>query len=245
MDLRHIALGNRSLEEWEYVMGAASRMGDIGARIQFLSAHFLGTDYVESTLIGTSRTREVFVVDFQRVDCMTFIEYVAAMSRSSSFPEFLGNLKRVRYKSGIVDFYARNHFFSDWRDNNNDYIEDVTEGIGGMGTVRVLKKMNEKEDGTAFIEGIQPVDREISFIPSAAINGSVIDGLKAGDYIGIYSREPGLDVFHTGLFVRYEGVAYFRHAASKPEHRKVIDQHFREYVAGNPGIVIFRSTLQQ
>ena len=124
MDLRHIALGNRSLEEWEHVMGAASRMGDIGARIQFLSAHFLGTDYVESTLIGTSRTREVFVVDFQRVDCMTFIEYVAAMSRSSSFPEFLGNLKRVRYKSGIVDFYELSFMAGEWLEAGGDLETD-------------------------------------------------------------------------------------------------------------------------
>ena len=220
-------------------------MEDAGARIQFLSDHFLGTGYSGSTLIGDSNTREVFVVNLQRVDCMTFIEYIEAMRLSSSFSEFLAHLKKVRYKSGIIDFYARNHFFTDWKENNADYVEDITDRVGGKRTVCVRKKLNEKEDGTSFLQGIQPVIRDISYIPSEAVDREVIDKFKAGDYIGIFSHVNGLDVSHAGFIIRHDGIEYFRHASSQPEYRKVVDQDFREYVAGKPGIVVFRPKVQQ
>jgi N-acetylmuramoyl-L-alanine amidase-like len=245
MDQQQIILGYHSPEELEHIMKTASDMDDAGEGIQFLSGQFLGTGYAETSLIGDPNTREILVINLQGVDCMTFIEYMEAMRLSLSFPEFIANLKRVRYKSGVVDYYARNHFFTDWKELNTDFIEDVTERVAAKGTKKMLKKLNEKDDGALFLRGIQPVLREISYIPSKDIDQEVIDNLRAGDYIGIFSDLQGLDVSHTGIIVRHNDIVYFRHASSQAQYRQVTDQAFKEYIVRKPGIVVFRPKKQK
>jgi len=244
MNQQQIILGNHTPAELEHIMQTASNIGDAGERIQFLSGQFLGTGYAESTLIGNSEMQEILVINFQGVDCMTFIEYIEAMRLSLSFPEFIANLKRVRYKSGAVDYYARKHFFTDWKESSQDVIEDITERIAGNRTVRVHKKLNQKDDGTFFLKEIEPVLREISYVPSEEIDQEIIDNLRGGDYIGLFSDLPGLDVSHTGIIVRYEYVVYFRHASSQPQYRRVIDEDFKEYITGKTGIVVFRPKIR-
>jgi len=244
MDQEQIILGDHTQEELEHLLYESSNIGDPGERIQFLSGHFLGTGYAESTLTGDKNTPECFVINLHRVDCMTFIEYIEAMRLSASFPEFTMNVKKVRYKSGVVDFYARNHFFTDWKEFNADLIEDITERIGGIRAIRIQKKLNEKEDGTCFLTGIQPVARTISYIPSETIDNEIITQLRSGDYIGIFSHVQGLDVSHAGIIVRHEDTMYFRHASSQHEYRRVIDQDFRGYIASKPGIIAFRPKIQ-
>jgi hypothetical protein len=245
MNREQILLGGHTVKELERLLRTASHIGNDGERIQFLSGHLLGTGYADSTLVGNHKTREIFVINLEQIDCMTFVEYIEAMRVSSSFPEFIGNMKKVRYKSGVVDFHARNHFFTDWKEFNANLIEDVTERVGGRGTVHIHKRLNEKEDGTCFLPAIQPVIREIIYMPSESVDSEVINNLMTGDYIGIFSHLQGLDVSHAGIMVRQEGFAYFRHASSHPEQMRVIDQDFRDYIAGTPGIVVFRPKKQQ
>jgi hypothetical protein len=245
MNRVQILLGGHTAEELERILRTASNTGIAGERIQLLSSHFLGTGYAESTLIGDYKTPEIFVINLERVDCMTFVEYIEAMRLSSSFPEFIANLKKVRYKSGVVDFHARNHFFTDWKEFNSDLIEDVTERIGGTKTVRIQKNLNRMEDGTAFLRGIQAEIREISYIPPDSIDSEVIANLEVGDYIGIFSHLQGLDVSHVGIIVRHDDGVYFRHASSQPEFRLVVDQDFRDYISSKPGIIVFRPKMQK
>lgn len=240
MHREQIRTGSRTIEEWEYVLRAASGIADAGERIHFLSGQFLGTPYAESTLVGGPETAETFVINLERVDCMTFLEYVEAMRLSASFNDFIHNLKRVRYKSGVVDYPARNHFFSDWKESNADLIEDVTERVGGSRTVGALKRLNVKKDGSPFLSGIPPLIREIRHIPAVSIDSEVIKNLGSGCYVGIFADLEWLDVTHTGIAVRKDNILSFRHASSQPEYRQVVDQDFREYIAGKPGIVVFR-----
>lgn len=237
-----IILGVHTRDELTNILRIGALIGDPGARIQFLSGYFLGTSYSESTLKGDSRTPEILVINLQSVDCMTFIEYIEAMRLSLSFPEFISNLKKVRYRSGIVDYHARKHFFTDWKEFHSDVIEDVTESIGGKMAVRVHKKLNEKEDGKVFLEGIEPLERLVTYIPSKSINSRILEAIRPGDYVGIYSPLQGLDVSHTGIIVGRNEVLYFRHASSQTAHRRVVDQEFVNYVSSTPGIVVFRPT---
>jgi len=84
------------------------------------------------------------------------------------------------------------------------------------------------------------LQRVITFIPGKAIDGDVIRRLRSGDYIGIYSREKGLDVSHVGIMIKKNRASYFRHASSLQSQRKVIDQDFTAYAARKPGIVVLR-----
>jgi len=235
-----IRLGKFSQDEIDALIFSCRSIQDISDRIDSLSQRLLGTPYRESTLIGDTVIPEVLVVNLEGVDCFTFIDYIEAMRLSGSFSGFMDNLKKIRYKSGTVSFENRNHFFSDWKEFNPGFVRDITEEVGGLKAKKLLKILNRKEDGSYFIPGITPVEREISYIPSPAIAGPVLGKIMTGDYIGIYSHAAGLDVSHVGIFIREGEKSYLRHASSRPEFRKVIDQDFHEYIRNKPGIIIFR-----
>lgn len=236
-----ILLGKWTSEKLDALLHESSKMNDIGSRIDSLSKHFLGTPYQESTLIGDINTPEVFVINLGGVDCFTLLDYIESMRLSAAFQEFKENVKKVRYQRGAVSFEKRNHFFTDWREFNSTRIDDVTERIGAETVMRVKKLLNKKEDGTCFLPGIQPKERFIHYIPVNAIDNGIIDRLKIGDYIGIYATEKGLDVSHVGIFIQEGEKIYLRHASSLEEHRKVVDQNFKDYIAEKRGIIVLRS----
>lgn len=240
MEETSILLGKWTRGSLEDIMRKSSSYVTPGKRIRYISSLFKGTPYKESTLAGDFCLREVFVINLHEVDCLTFIEHVEAMRLSASFHKFQKNLKKIRYRSGKIAFAARKHFFTDWCEFNKDYVYDATEFVGGHKTMFEHKLLNLKADGTAFIYGIQPYGREIAYIPSSSLSARIIDNLKTGDYIGIYSDTPGLDVTHVGILIKYGGKTFLRHASSQKEHRKVIDQDFKTYIAPKPGIIVLR-----
>ena len=205
-----------------------------------ISREFLGIPYQGFTLVGDGNADEVFVIDLEGVDCFTFIDYMEAMRMSGSYDEFRTNLARVRYRSGVVDYGERNHFFSDWVASASPSVRDVTDEVGGTASRRETRVLNAKEDGTFFLPGIDAKAREIQCIPASFIDDSVEGRLETGDYVGIYTLTAGLDVSHVGIFVRKGEGTFLRHASSLEEIRKVVDQDFRSYVASKPGIVVFR-----
>lgn len=235
-----IFLGRWTIEELGHIIRQSSLIEGAGERIEFFSRQFLGVPYKESTLIGDIDTREVFVINLEGVDCFTLIEYVEAMRRSCSFPEFTGNLKKVRYREGKVSFGSRNHFFTDWAPGASEFIEDITLRIGGPKTIRVHKRLNLRVDGTPILRGIPHKDREIQYIPADAVDETVLERLKTGDYAGVYSDEEDLDVSHVGIVIKTGDGVYLRHASSRPDQRKVIDEEFKSYIAKKPGLVILR-----
>ena len=232
--------GKWTVEELDYIIHEACSIRDVGERIYFLSRQFLAVTYKDSTLIGDINTSEVFVVNLEEVDCFTFVEYVEAMRLSDSFSEFINNLKKIRYCAGVVSFEKRNHFFTDWMEYHSGFVEEVTEMIGGAKTLRVRKKLNLKKDGTYFIPGIGHKDREIKYIQANTIDSLIMDKLKTGDYIGIYSEEDGLDVSHVGIIIKIGNRIYLRHASSSASNRKVIDEEFKGYIDKKPGIIVLR-----
>ena len=240
MDKEHIVPGRFSPDVLDGILAEAFVIADAGQRIAFLSNTFLGLEYQESTLIGSEHAPEVFVINLQGVDCLTFIEYIEAMRLSKSFSEFQTNLRKVRYESGVVSFSKRNHFFTDWIENNKDFIRDVTGEIAADATKRVRKILNVRGDGTFLLPGIQPVEREIGYVPAENIDDAVFHAMKTGDYIGIYSTVHGLDVSHVGIVIRDGESIFLRHASSQKKYRKVIDQDLKEYILNKPGIIVLR-----
>ena len=240
MYARHIELGKFGEDRLDRIIRKGSEIMDIANRIDFLSTQFLDTDYAESTLVGDKDTPEVFVINLRGVDCLTFVEYIEAMRLSNSFYAFESNLRKVRYKYGIVEFANRNHFFTDWIEHNDEFVDDITKDIGGQDALKVQKTLNEKEDGSFFLAGIQPGPREIIYIPSDSIDDSVSGNLRTGDYAGIYSPLKGLDVSHTGIIIKKDNSLFLRHASSLREYRKVVDQDFKYYMTGKPGMIILR-----
>ncbi len=224
--------------EIDTLIKEAAAIDNIGERISFLSGFFLEVDYDMATLSGSIDSPEELVVDLQGLDCFTFIDYVEAMRMSSSFDQFIENLKKVRYREGQVSFNGRNHFFTDWINNNSNYVADATEAVGGVFTQHSLKKINCKYDGRGFVDGIGTVEREVWYIPYDAVDDNVVSNLVTGDYAGIFTHIDGLDVTHVGIIIKENGEAVFRHASSVKG--RVVDEGFAGYLSGKPGIVVLR-----
>lgn len=232
-------LGKWTKEKLDILLQESSSIHDTGKRIDFLSAKFLGAQYSEATLIGHANTPEVFVINIEGVDCFTFIDYIEAMRRSGSFSEFSENLRKIRYRSGDVTYENRNHFFTDWREYNSDLIDDITERVGRGKSKQVKKILNKKNDRACFIPAIPFRERQVVYIPAEKVDDAAMRNLKTGDYIGIYSEKPGLDVSHIGIVIKDAADVFFRHASTKS--MKVVDEDFRKYLSGKPGIIVLRA----
>ncbi|MBF6453834.1 DUF1460 domain-containing protein [Nocardia cyriacigeorgica] len=210
-----------------------------GELIEVLSRQFLGTPYGANMLIGSATEPEQLVVDLRRVDCFTYLDYVEALSRSTTREEFIANLIDTRYTGGRVEFTQRKHFFTDWAHTERIAATDITATLPAP-TFTVTKHLNAKADGSNYLPGLPVVDREISYIPSTAVDDNAIAHLRTGDYIGAYADQPGLDVTHVGIFVTTPNGPVFRNASSLPADNKVVDTPFRDYVASTPGILVLR-----
>jgi hypothetical protein len=149
-------------------------------------------------------------------------------------------LKKIRYQSGVVDYQRRNHFFTDWIEFNSNLVTDVTKQIDPANTRKVTKTLNDVVLNKQLLPGLAPRKREISFIPGEAVNEDVVRGLKTGDYVGIYSHRPDLDVSHVGIIIRDGNKLLFRHASSQSQRRKVADEDFMKYISNKPGIIVLR-----
>ena len=134
------------------------------------------------------------MINLSGIDCFTYLDYVEAMTLSRSFAEFRENLRNIRYRSGILSFENRNHFFTDWREFNADIVEDVTAYLAGERGIQIEKTLNSNEDGTNILCGIKPVKRQMTYIPSRMLDDELMGKLKTGDFVGIFSEDQGLDV---------------------------------------------------
>ncbi|HUJ68127.1 MAG TPA: N-acetylmuramoyl-L-alanine amidase-like domain-containing protein, partial [Syntrophorhabdales bacterium] len=204
--------------------------------ISFISGVFLGIPYGESTLLGGKDVAEALVIDLESMDCFTFIDYVEAMRLSSSFGDFRGHLRKVRYRGAMVTYGTRRHFFTDWRPTRR--VRDVTREVGGKKVGSAVKTLNRKADGSPVLTGIPEKERRIIFVPTSLVDRGVLGSLRTGDYVGIYTEAEGLDVSHVGIIIRDGRRLLFRHASSVK--RKVLDQDFLPYINGKPGIVVLR-----
>lgn len=235
-----IILGSWTEKGLNTIMKQSSIMQDAGQRIEFISGKFLNTKYEESTLVGDINHPEELVIDLEGMDCFTYIDYVEAMQLSDSYPMFVQNVQRIRYQSGDIDFRKRNHFFTDWAVYNSDKIVDVTNEVGGERARAVKKLLNRKEDGTPYLPGIPAEERIVNYIPSESIDEMLIKRMKTGDYIGIYTDKDGLDVSHTGILIRKGDKVFLRHASSRKDNRRVVDEELLTYMSDKPGLVVLR-----
>ena len=84
--------------------------------------NFLKTPYVAHTL--EVNEEEKLVVNFDEVDCTTFVEYVLALSLSPvkngaiDKTDYARVLQKIRYRDGRINGYtSRLHYIADWINN--------------------------------------------------------------------------------------------------------------------------------
>ncbi len=233
-----LRLGSWTVDHLDSLLRESRRHDTAGRRIDLLSRALLGTPYGSDTLSRPDEP-EAFIVDLGRVDCFTFLDYVEALGRSAWFNEFLENLRSLRYRDNTVSYTCRRHFFTDWLDDENRFIAGPRAIPDNDLWTPVEKRLNEGPGGRPWVPGISPADRIIHRIPPDRLD-AVLPRLATGDYIGIFSETPGLDVSHTGIYITGDTKPVFRHASSKEGVMRVVDEPFIPYVRETPGIVLIR-----
>ena len=199
--------------------------------ISKLTQKFLDTSYVSNTLsnIEINTSKENLIINFEALDCFTFIDTIEALKNSKDLESFKNKLINTRYKNGDISYLKRNHFFSDWLTNNN--MKDITCSLGKCNKEKKLLNKNYK-----YLKKIEMVQRDIYYIAPEDIN---LSKLQTGDYVGIYTKLSDLDVTHTAIIIRKDNLVYLRHASSKK--KKVIDSLLLEYIKNKSGIIVYRS----
>lgn len=208
-------------------------------KVSQISARFLGTPYLNNRLYGSDDIQEELVVDFRGLDCFTYLDYVTTLQMSHSQDEFFKNIIKIRYINSDVSFYNRKHFFTDWAHRESKIAEDITAQLSQY-VVTNCKSLNKKSNEKQYINGIPIVMRLITYIPSSAVDDSLVSKLQSGDLIGIYTPLDGLDVSHVGFFIMTEKGPVFRHASSSKKNQSVVDSPFISYLSKSPGIIVLR-----
>lgn len=225
---------------WQLRHAEAKNIVEPGEQVAFLSEGFLGLPYVDSPLVGSATQSERLINDLTRIDCFTLLDFVETLRRAPDLMEFDQHLLKVRYRNGKLSYPNRHHFFSAWGEANRPQLRDVTLEIAGTQAGTLGKTLNRKQNGEPWLQGLPEQKVTLRFLPTQGLNGTTQGLLQTGDYLGIVTSTAGLDVSHTGILIRKNGTLFLRHASSRPETRKVLDEPLLPYLQGKLGLLVFR-----
>ena len=232
---------------------------DLGKTMVSVGKTFLKTPYVAKTLeIGEVET---LVINFQGLDCTTFVENVLAFTlllqhEKTDFDSFAKVLETIRYKNGKLDGYAsRLHYFSEWIANNQQkgVLADITAEIGGKEITKEIDFMSTHRDLYPFLAddvNFEKIKASENFLNNEAICYLPQDQIEAnehlihsGDIIALTTSIEGLDITHTGIASREkDGRIHLLHASSSGEvtisELPLVD--YLKKVDKNTGIMVAR-----
>jgi len=184
-------------------------------------------------LVKNEKVNDLAPIVPEKFDCMTFVETVAALSRSDSPKELIGRLMEIRYREGQPSFQSRNHFVeSDWIPNNQKahVVADVTADLAAAGQVQVQlaaksfrrdQWVNEQMRKQGIGRAISSVSNQVTEarIPYLSLEdlkkmmGQIPSGLVINFVRENSPRHPVL-VSHQGLLIRgLDGQLMLRHAS--------------------------------
>lgn len=255
-----------SLESREKVESALEKLTELDSksmtpneRIEEIGQWFMRTPYVEKTLEIPGP--EQVVIDFQGVDCTTFLESVVSLALIEeagdlSFEAFEKELENLRYRGGKnTGYISRLHYFSDWIYSNQKkgIVTDMTQKIGGVPyenhptfmteNPQFYPQLNQKEN----VEQLQNIEagirtRSYYFIPKAQIS-QVENQIQSGDLIAITTSMDNLDMVHVGFAFEKNGRIHLMHASSKNKEVEISELPLHDYLATNrsqSGIMVVR-----
>ena len=87
--MKHAQPRGLSRRRVEQLLSKTKANRSAGSRIDILSRKFLGKTYKPYPLIGSVDTPEVFTASLNGFDCVTYVETILALSRSSTVADFV------------------------------------------------------------------------------------------------------------------------------------------------------------
>ncbi|WP_299430726.1 N-acetylmuramoyl-L-alanine amidase-like domain-containing protein [uncultured Maribacter sp.] len=233
---------------------------EFGKTITAVGKTFLGTPYVPKTL--EIDEKEPLVINFQGLDCTTYVENVLAFSlllknEKTDFISFTKTLENIRYKDGKRNGYAsRLHYFSEWIANNEEkgLVKNITSEIGGIEINKTINFMSTHRKLYPFLKdndtNYNKIKASEEFLNNEAICILEQDQIKAnehliksGDIIALTTAIKGLDITHTGIAIlEKDGRIHLLHASSSGEV-KISKEPLIDYlkkIKNNTGIMVCR-----
>ena len=171
------------------------------------------------------------LINTLEVDCVTYIESVMALALSKKSVDILGELQKVRYLNGQIDYHRRRHFFvEDWVYGNPEMInlksfENDTIGIRISNRTKFYgyKKIKiEVENPKTPLKYLQ-LDSAVKKFKKPWDGKPQILGF------GLIGKLDWLWVTHTGFLILEPGkMPIMRHASL--QKNKVVDMDFSLYL---------------
>lgn len=227
----------------------------LSKRVKKTALLFLQTPYVANTL--ENRDGEFLTLNLHQFDCTTFVENVAALSRTpSTLSQFQKNLQQIRYRDGQIKGYAsRLHYFTDWIWDNEQkgLLKNVTQSLGGVERPVSFHFMSSHPNSypalsdSHALQAIKDAEKRLNelkhfFIPQEKI-ASIESEVQNGDIIAITTNIDGLDVVHTGFAIQKNGRLHLLHASSKAGEVLVSSEPLASMLLANKvqtGIIVAR-----
>jgi hypothetical protein len=177
-------------------------------------------------------------------NCTTYVETVAALSRSAAEYEFYNNVLQIRYKDAKPTFFTRNHFPSiDWIPNNQTagILTDITHEVAVQAGIHSGVETKVIDHGKWFQKLVRtgkvsrsiasqpdekwsaPVEAKVSYIPVADMLKTV-DSIPSGSVLNIVRRNnprQPVVITHQGFLIKEGGKAFFRHSTPNGSIRSV------------------------
>ena len=214
----------------------------------FFGRQFKGVPYVAKTL--EKNANEKLIVNLHQLDCTTYVENVLALylcikNQKLTFSDYCSFLKNIRYVGGKVSYPTRQHYFTEWIDENtkDGYVEEI-QSPNPPFTAKQLLKINFMSTHTQFYpmlknnpELVKPIAKMESrlsgntyrFIPKASIANTQLfrSTIHDGDIIAIVTSKGGLDTSHIGIAVWHKDGLHMLNASQI--HKKVVEEPMTLY----------------
>jgi hypothetical protein len=212
----------------------------IGELMGRVAMQFEGTPYEAGTL-DVSKNAEVCTVNLLGLDCITFVETTLDLARmikqgKGTREALLDQVQFTRYRGGKQgDYSSRLHYTTEWLiDNQRRGVLKILTTLPGAEPFHpAINFMSTHAQlypqlvaNPTLVDKLKRAEERINsskltYIPAAKI-AAVEPFLQTGDIVGLCSRVPGLDIDHTGLIIRKDGVAHFMDASSRKQSMKVV-----------------------
>lgn len=235
-----------------------------GERIAAVAESFYGTPYMAATLESDKEDVKINVCQF---DCVTLTETslalaITSMKKAPLWTDLASTIESIRYRGGKADGYAsRLHYFSDWISDNiyRGNISEITQSLDNANFLaKSLNYITKHPDhypalsdslNMAAMKKMEAgfCNYKIPYLKKEMFQKKkTLQQLADGDIIAFVSREPGLDISHTGILKIIDGEPYLIHASvsagkvviEKNPLQKLLKHEFRNAT----GIRILRLT---
>ena len=163
----------------------------------------------------------------------------------TSFHDFCSVLAQVRYTKGEVTYTARQHYFTQWIDDNikDGLVEEIKlpqpplsqkrkPYVDFMTThVEAYKMLNGHREWVPAIAEMEKQVNQMEFwyVPKEKLHDSqqYKEYIHDGDIVGIVTNKKGLDISHVGFAVWHKDGLHLMDASSI--HKKVVDESITMY----------------